>query len=66
MELQKRKSIRVKDYGYSQNGAYFVTICTHNRECILEKTANIIHTLKHELRIMNHEIRITAPEPHPR
>ncbi len=34
MELPKRKSIRLKDYDYSQNGAYFVTICTHNRECI--------------------------------
>ncbi len=35
MPLPKRKSIRLKDYDYSQNGAYFVTICTHNREKIL-------------------------------
>ncbi len=34
MEMPKRKSIRLKDYDYSQNGAYFVTICTHNRECL--------------------------------
>ncbi len=34
MELQKRKLIRLKDYDYSQNGAYFLTICTHNRECL--------------------------------
>ncbi|MFI3205689.1 MAG: transposase [Clostridia bacterium] len=34
MELPKRKSIRLKDYDYSQNGAYFVTICTQNRECL--------------------------------
>ena len=34
MELPKRKSIRLKDYDYSQNGAYFITICTHNRECL--------------------------------
>jgi len=26
-----RKSPRLKDYDYSQNGAYFVTICTKNR-----------------------------------
>ncbi len=32
MELPKRKSIRLKDYNYSQNGAYFITICAHNRE----------------------------------
>ncbi len=31
MELLKRKNIRLKDYNYSQNGAYFVTICTHNK-----------------------------------
>ena len=35
MKLPKRKSIRLKNYDYSQNGAYFVTICTHNRECLL-------------------------------
>ena len=34
MELPKRKSIRLKNYDYSQNGAYFITICTHNRECL--------------------------------
>ena len=35
MELPKRKPTRLKGYDYSQNGAYFVTICTHNRKCIL-------------------------------
>ena len=29
--LPERKVIRLKDYDYSQNGAYFVTICTNNR-----------------------------------
>jgi len=27
-----RRSIRLKDYDYSQPGAYFVTICTHQKE----------------------------------
>ena len=27
-----RKSIRLKDYDYSQSGAYFVTICTYSKE----------------------------------
>ena len=27
----QRKSPRLKDYDYSQDGAYFVTICTQNR-----------------------------------
>lgn len=28
-----RRSIRLKDYDYTQAGAYAVTICVHNREC---------------------------------
>lgn len=32
-----RKSIRLKGYDYSKAGAYFITICTQNRECILGK-----------------------------
>ncbi len=35
MELPKRKSIRLKDYDYSQNGVYFVTICVQKKECLL-------------------------------
>ena len=35
-----RKSIRLKDYDYSQGGGYFVTICTHNRECVLGELIN--------------------------
>ncbi len=37
MELPKRKNIRLKNYDYRQNGAYFVTICTHNRQCLFSK-----------------------------
>ncbi|MEN6621573.1 MAG: transposase [Smithella sp.] len=29
--IHHRRSIRLKDYDYSQSGAYFVTICTHNK-----------------------------------
>lgn len=31
MDLPKRKQIRLQKYDYSKNGAYFVTICTANR-----------------------------------
>jgi putative transposase len=31
-----RRSIRLRGYDYSQPGAYFITICTHNREPFLE------------------------------
>ena len=30
----RRKSIRLKEYDYSQAGTYFVTICTQDRECL--------------------------------
>jgi REP element-mobilizing transposase RayT len=32
--MHHRRSIRLKEYDYLQVGAYFVTICTHNRECL--------------------------------
>lgn len=32
MKRPKRKQIRLPNYDYSQNGVYFVTICTRNRE----------------------------------
>ena len=31
-----RRSIRLKGYDYSSPGAYFVTICTKGRECVLD------------------------------
>jgi REP element-mobilizing transposase RayT len=39
-EVHKRKSIRLKDYDYSQAGYYFVTICTQNREKIFGEVVN--------------------------
>ena len=35
MDLPQRKAHRLPEYDYSRPGAYFVTICTHNRRCIL-------------------------------
>ncbi len=32
MNFKNRKPTRLKDYDYSQNGYYFVTICAHNRK----------------------------------
>ncbi|GMT42253.1 MAG: hypothetical protein IEMM0002_0664 [bacterium] len=31
---RNQRSIRIKRYDYSRAGAYFVTICTQNRECL--------------------------------
>ena len=33
--LPKRKNIRLKEYNYSEPGAYFITICTKNKEKLL-------------------------------
>ena len=30
-----RKNLRLPEYDYSSGGAYFVTVCTKNKECIL-------------------------------
>jgi REP element-mobilizing transposase RayT len=29
-----RRSIRLQGYDYTQSGAYFVTLCTHQRDCL--------------------------------
>lgn len=36
-DIHHRRSIRLRGYDYSRAGAYFVTICTQNRECMFGK-----------------------------
>jgi putative transposase len=36
-QVHHRRSIRLAGYDYSQGGAYFITICTHNRELSLQR-----------------------------
>ena len=36
-EWPQRKRLRLKNYDYSKPGAYFITICTHNRRQILSR-----------------------------
>ena len=44
MDRPKRKPLRLPDYDYSALGAYFVTICTHDRRCILSDiTVGALH-----------------------
>jgi REP element-mobilizing transposase RayT len=38
--IHHRRSIRLKDYDYSQAGLYFITICVQNRECVFGKIAD--------------------------
>lgn len=36
--MPERKNNRITHYDYSTNGAYFITICTENRQCLLSHT----------------------------
>ena len=36
-ELPQRKHPRLDNYDYGYAGAYFVTICTQNRRCVLSR-----------------------------
>jgi len=58
-ENHHRQSIRLQGYDYAQPGAYFVTIVTHNHECLfgdvvdgemrLNPLGNIVGTCWHDL-----------------
>lgn len=37
MNHPRRKPLRLQGYDYSQQGAYFITICVKDRRCILSK-----------------------------
>ncbi|MBQ3603986.1 MAG: transposase [Clostridia bacterium] len=52
-DLPQRKIIRLKNYDYSKPGVYFLTLCTHNRKCIL---SDVIVGAIHE----SPEIQLTA------
>ncbi len=45
LNLPQRKSQRLRNYDYSQNGAYFITICTHNKEHLFGTIGNGISIL---------------------
>ncbi len=33
-DIHHRRTIRLQGYDYSRSGAYFLTLCTHSRECL--------------------------------
>ena len=39
-DLQRRRILRLATYDYAKAGAYFVTICTHGKECLLGDVVN--------------------------
>ena len=41
MEYANRKSPRIPQYDYATPNYYFITICTHNKECIFGKPGRL-------------------------
>ena len=41
-DIHHRRSIRLKGYDYSQAGAYFVTICVHERKCLFGEMVELV------------------------
>ena len=39
-QIHHRKSIRLKGYDYSQEGVYFITICSADRKCLFGEIEN--------------------------
>ena len=49
MEYPKRKPNRLKAYDYSQNGAYFVTVCTKDRKNLFWNVGEAISLPKNNI-----------------
>ncbi|MFH1010352.1 MAG: transposase [bacterium] len=49
------KSVRLPHYDYASPGAYFLTLCTHNKECLLGMVADGIMHLSECGRIIERE-----------
>jgi len=39
-DARQRHSIRLQKFDYSQNGAYFITICSYNKQCLFGRVIN--------------------------
>ena len=59
-EKHHRRSIRLREYDYSQAGGYFVTICTRNSEYIFGKVVNGVMKLNKYGHVVEEEWRKTA------
>ena len=59
-DIHHRRSIRLKGYDYSQAGAYFVTICANDRECLFGEIVEMIG--EHREMVLNEFGRIVKDE----
>lgn len=59
-QIHRRQSIRLKGYDYTQEGAYFVTICTHEQQHLFGEIVNGKMRLNEYGRIVRDEWNRTA------
>lgn len=70
VDERQRRSLRLKGYDYAQAGAYFVTVCTRNRECLfgdvvgdlmaLNAAGNVVQRVWYELPTRFPRVRLDA------
>jgi len=63
-DIQHRRSVRLREYDYRNSGAYFVTICTFQRECLFGEVAGEGVRL-HEIGTIVHEEWLKTAEMRP-
>ena len=58
-EMHHRRSIRLLHYDYSRSGAYFITICTHEKACLFGEIRDGKMVLNEYGRIVEYELNRT-------
>ena len=56
ISLPQRKNPRLKNYDYSTNGAYFITICTANKTKYLSQIVSTGGIIKNELSVIGQTV----------
>jgi putative transposase len=59
---KRRHSIRLKDYDYSEAGAYFITICTKTKECCFEIHPELKDILQIEWDLLSRRFPTMIPD----
>jgi len=62
MSFPERKQQRLKEYDYSQNGAYFVTICTKGRLHLFGAIENNATVLNHAGKMVSRRLENISDE----
>jgi putative transposase len=60
-EVHHRRSIRLQGFDYSLSGAYFLTVCTYERECVLVSEV-LVHAVRSEWRALPERFPTVLPD----